>query len=285
MSFNIARSLMKTMDSDLWQIQTSLAGGSRGAPFDLASYLDQHSGVLETGVEPLLRILRYGIFKGNQLKQAKKAFRKALVGRFHSLGDNCEFGFVQRQFAAEPIDLFRFSGSSIAGLNEALSSRLEGFAELNNLSLEFEGHYERGHPQIMTIVPVYGFKFHGGDIPLHTIFEDMKVLQWKRLNLLARKLFEDLEDADRIFVHKSHATRAEVDQLVSILRGFGPNRVLWVTLAEPGKPPGTVEPIYEGLMRGYIERFATPEAIGDFEQATWLKICCEALRVDEQSRA
>jgi hypothetical protein len=269
----------------LWQIQSSLAGASRDAPFDLASYLDQQSGVLETGLEPLLRTLRYGVFKARRLKQAKKAFRKALVGKFHSLGDNCEFGFVQRQFAAEPIDLFRFAGSSTAGINEALQSRLEVLAKPENLVLEFNGHYEKGHPQVMTNVPVYDFKFHGGDLPLSTSFEEVKILQWKRLNLLARKLFEDLEDGDRIFVHKSDASRAEIDQLVSILRSFGPNRLLWVTLEEPGKPAGTVEFVNEGLMRGYIDRFAEPEAIADFSQATWLKICCEALRVDEQSRA
>lgn len=268
------------MDSDLGPIQTV-----RGAPFDLASYLDQHSGALETGLEPLLRTLRFGIFKAQRLKQAKKAFRKALVGRFHSLGDNCEFGFVQRQFAAEPLDLFRFAGSSAAGINEALRSKFAGFAKPENLVLEFNGHYEKGHPQVMTNVPLYGFKFHGGDLPLGTSFEEVKILQWKRLNLLARKLFEDLEDADRIFVHKSDATRAEIDQLVSILRSFGRNRLLWVTLEEPGKPAGTVEPIGEGLMRGYIDRFAKQETIGDFAQTTWLKICCEALHVDEQSRS
>lgn len=31
-----------------------------------------------------------------------------LVARFESLGDNCEFGLVQRHFGAEPVGVFRF---------------------------------------------------------------------------------------------------------------------------------------------------------------------------------
>jgi len=31
-----------------------------------------------------------------------------LVQRFESLGDNCEFGMVQRYAGAEPLSLFRF---------------------------------------------------------------------------------------------------------------------------------------------------------------------------------
>ena len=32
---------------------------------------------------------------------------------FESLGDNCEFGLVQRHFGAEPISLLRFAGFEI----------------------------------------------------------------------------------------------------------------------------------------------------------------------------
>jgi hypothetical protein len=58
-----------------------------------------------------------------------------LVRRFRALGDNCEFGLVQRHCGAEPIDLLRFAGLHIpiedrlAALTKAVTVGFEGLGQ------------------------------------------------------------------------------------------------------------------------------------------------------------
>lgn len=60
---------------------------------------------------------------------------------------------------------------------------------------------------------------------------------------------------------------------------FGPVKLLWVTLEEPGKPAGTAEPIAEGLMRGYLNRFGMFKGKWEPSAPVRLKICCQAYRI------
>jgi len=49
-----------------------------------------------------------------------------LMYRFESLGDNCEFGLVQRRCGAEPLGLFRFASIGTEQVARALEAGLEG---------------------------------------------------------------------------------------------------------------------------------------------------------------
>jgi hypothetical protein len=285
MSLNIAGPL-KTADSDAEPVRSERGRASGYTRVDAASYLERYLNPPETGIAALVHHLRHRTFEPQSLKQARKAYCKEVLEKFHSLGVKCEFGLLQHKYLVDPLDLFRFSDASTSKIIQALQSGLAGLGNRENVVLQFDGPIENGIPQLTVIVPPYGISFHGGNLTLHKTFEEVNVMQAKRLELLARKLFDDLEDANRIFVHKSDiSSRSDVEQLHALLRTFGPNRLLWVTLEEPGKPAGTVDLEKDGLMHGYIDRFANLKTSADYSEAHWLKICCEALRIDEQSRA
>jgi hypothetical protein len=231
-----------------------------------------------------LRLMsRHGWSKARRIEEARKTFRRRLLEQFHSLGSNCEFGFVQKRFHADPLDLFRFAGISTSNLADALNEKLEKLAQPDHYKVEFDGSFENCQPQLVSIVDAYGLCIHGGALPARTGFETVKTMQLKRLNLLARKLFEDLSEAQRIFVHKSEtATRSDIARLHDAIRRYGPNELLWVTVAEQDKPPGTVERLEPGLIRGYIDRFANLQAAEEVSKAVWLQICGSAFQLCER---
>jgi len=273
------------MEDNAWPMPLLSAGSLPGLNIEATWYVDPLD-LSNKRAEALRRTLRYGLMKGQKVKQARRAFRKALVEKFHSFGENCEFGFVQRQFSADPLDLFRFSSASAEQIAAAIDDGFESFRKPENLSLTFDGGYvgiyESGLPELTVWIEPYGFRFHGGGLPVGVRFDEVKAAQSQRLNLLARNLIDDLEDAERIFVYKSAtATRAGVDRLHAALRRLGPNILLWVTLPEEGREPGSVEMLGEGLMRGTIDRFASL-SMKDISNVTWLKICCEALRLSQR---
>ena len=58
-----------------------------------------------------------------------------LVLQFESLGDNCEFGLVQRKAGAEPLGLLRFSSAPLPRLVRALRERFDGLTDPANVRL------------------------------------------------------------------------------------------------------------------------------------------------------
>lgn len=63
-----------------------------------------------------------------------------LVLRFEGLGDNCEFGLVQRHFGAEPLGLLRWTGITPAHLANALESGFAGVGTEDQTGLDLAGN-------------------------------------------------------------------------------------------------------------------------------------------------
>jgi hypothetical protein len=101
------------------------------------------------------------------------------------------------------------------------------------------------------------------------------------LPLLVRKLREDLAEGEKIFVYHGMGRLGGADALplVTALRRYGPNTLLWVELADADHPAGTVEPAGTGLLKGYIDRFAPGEDAHDLSLDCWIAICREAWRL------
>ena len=51
---------------------------------------------------------------------------RTLLMRFESLGQNCEFGLVQRRYKAEPLGLFRWASTASAALTAILEADMQG---------------------------------------------------------------------------------------------------------------------------------------------------------------
>ena len=196
-----------------------------------------------------------------------------ILGRFESLGNNCEFGLVQRFFGIEPLGLFRFNWADAKCLVQGIS---DGFSELytadcvqirRDPSGEHIGH-----------VDAYKYTYHTDRFDDHLDADRFKKSEANRLRFLARKLLEDMEEGDKILVRKGEDDDSydQIVQLQQQIRQRGAATLLWVTKATIDHPPGSVELFRDGLLRGYIEQFAPPSTVARAMFTTWAKLCVTA---------
>jgi tetratricopeptide (TPR) repeat protein len=202
---------------------------------------------------------------------------RELVMRFESLGGNCEFGIVQRRCGAEPLGLLRWAGIHHRALLNSLQHRFEGVGEPEHTRVSVEpksGEYQI-HENRFGVV-VHTFKMaHDKSTEQEKFYQQM----CRRLQYLRRKMLEDLESGEKIFVYKSQLPLPDADVLAirDAVLSYGPNTLLYVRTSEGDRPPGTVEPTSPGLLTGYIDRFVPPD--GPWEQLSlpmWLTIAQKA---------
>ena len=208
-----------------------------------------------------------------------------LVQQFESLGTNCELGFVQRLAGAEPISLLRFAGLPVNKLLVGLERGFEGLASPGRFHVELlpdqpeEGFVGRDE--------TYTMIYHTYRQPSEVSSDDMLAAEGERLPFLARKLLDDLEDGEKIFVVKNDGG-LHIDDVLSIeavVRSYGPGVLLWVEGAEPGHPPGSVEVLRPGLMKGRVDRFAQLTlGAEDVSQQIWLTLLRNAWSLRQHAR-
>jgi hypothetical protein len=207
---------------------------------------------------------------------------RTIMGLFQSLGDNCEFGLIQRWAEQEPLDLLRFAGFLIPvehRLQQTIKALTEGFAGLGDpASVMCELHGENYPREFMILETRWQLFYHTGTHEGGADPEVLRLQQTKTLQFKRRKLFEDLESAHQVFVWKSNLPTPERDvrALVACLRHYGPNLLLWVNLADHNHPDGLVEYAGDGLLKGYVARFAPYDAAGDIEFSSWHAVCRNA---------
>ena len=199
--------------------------------------------------------------------------------RFESLGDNCEFGLVQRRCGAEPLGLLRWSAITAAELVRGLDAGFDGIGDPSNMSFRIEGG---GHPEYLIDDRAYALTFHTFLNPTTVVESELIDRQATRLRFLRRKLLEDLAEGRKIFVIKRNQplTEPELLAVLAALRRHNPaTSLLGVLPADPDHPPGTVRVTPEGLLCGYIEHFAPLASAYDLALETWLALCVNAARL------
>ena len=189
-----------------------------------------------------------------------------LVLNFESIGDNCEFGLVQRKAGAEPLGLLRFSSAPVGLLVRALRARFDGLADPANVRLwEAKGEY-------LIWLAKYDFVYHTyvqvGEMDPEALHRQ----QTRTLPFLVQKLISDLENPEKILIFRQNEPLAANDliDLQMALADYGPATLLWVQQARPGHQPGTVDRIEDRLMTGYVRRLASRENAPDLDLASWL---------------
>jgi tetratricopeptide (TPR) repeat protein len=168
-----------------------------------------------------------------------------LMLAFEGLGDNCEFGIVQRHFGVDPIGLFRFGSISVQNLLVMLAENFArlGDAEFMKLEAMPSGEYlvqdTRGFYQMHSFVRQ--------DSVDAVMFLKQQV---KRVGFLKRKLLEDLASGDKIFVYKAtHGiTDTEINSLHKAMREHGPN---WLLVVRRGQETSLTQP-GDGLFVGTL---------------------------------
>ncbi len=210
-----------------------------------------------------------------------------ILGRFEALGDNCEFGLVQRAGGIEPLGLLRFAGFHIPveyrlnRLIEALGRDFSGLGEPDTLHLTLEGRV--GHEEYIVRESAYGLMYHTFKSDKDVDADTIRRQQSLHLRFLRRKLLEDLADASRVFVWKTNIDQSLEDttRLSESLRRFGDNRLLWVIQGAEDYEPGTVEQLAPGLLRGHVDRFAPYDNAPDISFEAWARVCANALTLLE----
>jgi len=209
-----------------------------------------------------------------------------LVSMFRSFGDNCEFGLVQREAGAEPIDLLRFAGlyiptGHLTALTDAIIRGFDGLGQPGTVACalsDLDGH---GRREFYVQEQVYQLRYHTfryhGQIEVDRLRDQQEhALQFWRL-----KLLDDLRSADKVCLWKSNHPQDESDVrgLLTAIRDYGPNTLLWVTPGDRVHEAGTVEDLGDGLFKGYIARLAPYGNAADIDLDAWYAVCLNAYQM------
>jgi hypothetical protein len=218
--------------------------------------------------------------------QAETPDPRTLMTGFENIGDNCEFGLVQRYFGAEPLGLLRFADyGDFFNLIRLLENRFDGLGGVGTLSAQLVSSIARlEHGALET-----GSEFYLSDLQRRYSFHTWKgeSVQGEaealreaehKLTYLRRKMIERLEQSSRIWLIKRtrQTDPHEIFSLHAALKSYGPNRLFWVRSAKAGRPAGSVEWIAEGLLCGYSDQDHLHPHV--FDPVRWLDLCENAHR-------
>ncbi|WP_147079373.1 hypothetical protein [Methylobacterium haplocladii] len=195
-----------------------------------------------------------------------------IVGSFTSLGNNCEFGLVQRACGVEPLGLFRFSRTELALLIAALDTDFELFGSPGDLEIYPDG---QGRPSCRS--RRYGFDYLISDLPADQDAAKFLKRETAKVGFLKRKLLEDLGEDDRIFVRKAAADETDDDarRLLQSLRRHG--RSTFVHVRQGNAVTATAAE--DGLIRATLPHLAPIEAAYDIDLESWLDLCARIHRL------
>lgn len=198
-----------------------------------------------------------------------------IFAHFESLGDNCEFGLVQRSAGIERLGLFRFNFASMTPLIRGLDCDFSDIDQPDQVEI-----FAASNGELMVRVRHYRFQYHTDRRRGEVEIEALRNQQIKALGFLARKLLDDLRSGEKLFVRKGpdSETDAQLAPLLRALRRHGPVSLLSVVPQDEAHPLGSVEVVEPGLIKGYIDRFAPYDDAYDFSRA-WVDICRGAYRL------
>ena len=193
----------------------------------------------------------------------------------HRSCPNCEFGLWQRRCDSEPLGLLRFSSTFMRNLIRGIQTGFEGLGEPEDIEPRLEGAERK---EYMIHEKKFGLVYHTFVYEGQRSMWLMREQESARLKFLRRKLMEELEGTGKIFVYKfgGSVTEEEVLPLHMALSQRSETTMLWVVPSERDRPPGTVEVLRPGLLKGYIDRFAPNDNAHDLSFDGWLKVCTNA---------
>ncbi|HWB51989.1 MAG TPA: hypothetical protein VG651_22975 [Stellaceae bacterium] len=162
-----------------------------------------------------------------------------VLKKFESLGNNCEFGIVQRENDFDPPGLFRNVGFGYPDqMIHAIETSFENMFEYGWFDFGLPSHWADWRLDCR----VHGMHFHTA-IPRDTrVGSD----EWERrsksaiavLRYLKNRMLEDLQRGDKIFVYRSvdEAPAQTIRQMSEAISAHGPGWLLYVTQGGTSTP-------------------------------------------------
>ena len=204
---------------------------------------------------------------------------EVLAMGFEGLGDNCEFGLVQRYCGAEPLGLFRFSSVDHDALIHALDTDFQHYGTADDIEI-LVGLTGRLYVRSRR----YGFAYNTSAFVETTAPGSIHRRETGKVAYLKRRLLEDLADGRKILVRKGDSD-IQADALARAIRRHGGGTLLNVRAAGPGDAAGRAER-REGWLAGYVRRFAPYETAYEIDLESWVDLMRDAeSRVREQGAA
>ncbi len=208
-------------------------------------------------------------------REAAPESLRDLALAFEGLGDNCEFGSIQRRAGVEPIGLFRFAAVHPPTLIKLLDNDFDvlGDPEQTYLDPTESGEYlvrdKRGYYQLHSFIRVNAVDA-----------DKFLAEQIRRINFLKRKLISDLNAADKIFVYKQSKaaiTDAELLGIHQAMQRFGDNTLLGMRLADENNPAGSISVLRNRLYVGYLAHmYVDGGNIQDLDVDSWFNVMHQA---------
>jgi tetratricopeptide (TPR) repeat protein len=211
---------------------------------------------------------------------------REIVSAFTSLGGEprgCEFGEVQRFYGAEPLDLLRWTESLPAGLTAALETRFEGIGDPEQTEVFPHQLGERWFYEVRD--RRFGMTAHTYIAQDEAPQEKVAAQTCRRMQYLRRKLIDDLEAANKVFVYRTamrNLSDAEIGRLHAAVRGYSNDAtLLYLRYTDDAHPDGTVQVARPGLLIGYLDRFGATASyqLVEIPIASWTTVCREAYRL------
>lgn len=177
---------------------------------------------------------------------------------FETIGNNCEFGIVQRKAGFDPLGLFRNVGFlNVEQIIGAIVANLDGMFDDGNYSYDSRP----GWSDYSLVCHRFGFVFHSA-VPISIERGTAEWHQQIRRNLgsfrfLKEKFRDDLVSGEKILIYRSKqtASMALVRELHAAIRSRGPCWLLYIMEA-PDRPFGWVDLIDDDLLVGGIAQLS-----------------------------
>jgi hypothetical protein len=204
-----------------------------------------------------------------------------IIGQFDSLGQNCEYGFIQaaNHFGEGNLLTFALADSANAVIR-LLEQRMEGLYTRDRLEQVGDGPLVRDRH--------YGIAFHSKmyvhkNLPTPEAERDaIYADDLGKLTYQTEKFRAQLSAPRRIWVYKS-LNRIGLDKILELhgaLAAYGPNRLL-VVQEDPASPAG-VEMLDQGLYLGHIPAYSPGGEAWRFDPQAWATVLRGTLRMAGQ---
>ena len=200
--------------------------------------------------------------------------REKLALRFESIGQGCQFGQIQRQLGAEPLNLLRFVDTVTSSLVDGIVTGFPGIDRPGHLTL---GQANRDKPSYTWRQSDFKLSF---DTLIGIDTADAAAVlrdQLRRLTFLRRKFVEDLRAAEKIYVLTRSDVLSESEALAVFcaLNLYGPNTLLWTVFGDEANTGQVVE-VAPGFLRGQLGRV---DDVRFAPLAAWLQILNNAYQI------
>ncbi|MCP9319876.1 hypothetical protein KBX73_08855 [Acetobacter persici] len=195
--------------------------------------------------------------------------------QFENIGDNCEFGFVQRAHGNESGGLLRWVRSSPDALIQALRNRFEGLYAFENLSPSWDNMVSDSRYGLFFHTEMFSkdLKWVESEEKRREIYKSEK----EKIDYLVEKFFRRLADPSVILVFKQNEAIAleQAEDLAQAVALYGPARLLIMRETQDKTLMGHVR--QEGsYLAGYLDYLA-PYSQSDQFSPLWESVLGEAL--------